>query len=225
MADRPPGARGFDETYWSTNYAEPHRMDGIGNAEAHARFLKASFDVVLEEPSSVVDLGFGLGHLFEAVLHAFQPYKAVGIDASPVAHAAVARRVVPPARTKLSWEQVDLATWCARPDHPKRRFDLGVCTSVLQYLSDDEVEAVVPVLAQRVKWLYLTVPTSTELVWQRTREDFVDAWAHDRPRAFYRDAIAPHFVGVGARLLESRVLVDEADSPFTDHLYRDDGLP
>jgi hypothetical protein len=219
----PPGsgARGFGQEFWTRNYAEPERMDGVHNAVAHATFLRASFDVVLGEVHSVVDLGFGLGFVFQAVLEAFAPYKALGIEPSPPAFLAAQARLKPPERTKLRLEQVDLASWCARPDSTKTRFDLGVCTSVLQYLGDEELEAVIPVLARRVRYLYLTVPTAEEFEQQARDEQFVDPWAVQRPRSEWRALLGPHFTAVGARLLESRHAVQETDSRFTDHLYRE----
>ena len=95
-----------------------------------------------------------------------------------------------------------------------------MCTSVLQYLDDDELELVVPTLARRVKYLYLTVPSATELDHQEQVEQFYDRWAIRRSRQVWREWIGPHFVVVGARLLESRYNVETSRSPFTDHLFR-----
>lgn len=216
----PKGHEGFDETYWRENYGELADMDGIGNAEAHARYLRASFDVVLQPVRSVADFGFGMGRVFEAVLAAFEPFKALGIEPSPVVYDNAASRTLCGEKTNLALERTDLLTWCRKPDHARLRFDLGVCTSVWQYLDDASLEEVVPVLARRVRWLYLTVPTAEELEQQRA-DGFHDRYAIGRPRRWYIDLLAPHFTRVGARLVESRERVEEAESPFTDQLFRD----
>jgi hypothetical protein len=91
---------------------------------------------------------------------------------------------------------------------------------VLQYLSDAECEEVVPVLAGRVRWLYLSVPTEVEYARLQRDLDFADPWAHVRPKAWYRDLLAPHFDRVGLRLLESRVGSPADESPFTEELFR-----
>jgi hypothetical protein len=214
------GARGFGREFWEQNYGERDRMDGVHNAAAHAAFLRASFDVVLGEVHSVVDLGFGLGYLFQEVLTAFSPYRALGIEPSPPAFAEARARLHAPERTRLKLEQVDLASWCARADSAKTRFDLGVCTSVLQYLDDEELDLVIPTLARRLRFLYLTVPTEEEYEHQAREEQFVDPWAVHRSRAEWRALIGPHFTVVGARLLESRHVSDRGASRFTDDLFR-----
>lgn len=220
MGDRPEGAKGFDDTFWRTNYADPSAMDGVTNASSHAAYLKGSFGVVLAEVRSVADFGFGMGHMFEAVLEAFQPFKALGIEPSPSVYEAVRFRNLDRHATRLVLENTDLASWCRRPDHPRLRFDLGVCTGVLQYLTEAELDLVVPVLSQRLKWLYLNVPTDEEFDRMAADTGFEDPWAIRRPLAYYTDLLRPHFDRVGTRLLESRVNVDERESPFTDLLFR-----
>lgn len=42
-------------------------------------------------------------------------------------------------------------------------FDLGCCTSVFQYLTEPQLAFIIPVLAERCRFLYLTVPTDIEL--------------------------------------------------------------
>jgi hypothetical protein len=214
------GARGFGDDFWRANYADPDNMDGVANAVPHATYLKSSFDVAMQSVESIADFGFGLGHLFEAVLKAFQPYKALGIEPSVPAFEAVRFRLVPPTRTNLKLETVDLVSWCRRPDHPKLRHELGLCTSVFQYLTDDELIEIVPVLARRLQWLYFAVPTEAEYDRLVVDTGFQDPWAIRRPVGWYRELLSPHFERVGQRLLESRVNVPEARSPFVEELFR-----
>lgn len=217
---RPAGAAGFEADFWQQIYGQPQTMDGLVNAQAHAACIASAFGVALQPVDSVIDLGFGLGRMLEAVLLALRPRRAFGIEPSPSAFESVRGRRVAPPTTKLSLERVDLVSWCRRPDQPHHAVDLGVCASVLQYLEDEEVAEVVPVLARRLRWLYLSVPTDEEYVQQARDEGFDDPWAISRPRAFYLDLLRPWFDVVGARLLESRVRVERWQSPFTDDLFR-----
>lgn len=215
------GAKGFGEAFWQRNYDRPDQMDGVFNAAAHADHLASSFAIHEQRVASVADFGFGQGQLFAAVLARLTPYKAYGLEPSAPAFALAEPRLrAASPRTKLLLEPTDLASWCRHPDHPKRRFDLGLCTSVLQYLQVPELELALVTLARRVKWLYLTVPTSDELARLARDSDFTDPWATPRDRAAWRDLLHPHFEAVDGRLLESRTLVDPQTSPFTDDLHR-----
>lgn len=216
------GASGFSEEYWRENYADADDMDGIANAHHHAEALKNLFTLELIDISSVIDFGFGLGHLFEEMLKAFIPYRAYGLE--PSAHAydqVVSRAIAPVESTKLKLEKIDLLTWAQRQTPHSKRFDLGLCTSVFQYLTDQEIELVLPVMAQKVKYLYFSVPTDKELKRQREELEFHDHYALKRSRSFYLKALRPHFTIVSSRLLESKVhFPDPDESFFTDYLFR-----
>lgn len=215
------GKSGFSDRYWEVNYSESDEMDGIGNAREHAEYLKHLFALEFIDISSVLDLGAGLGHLFEAVLKTFIPYKAMAIEPSDYAYRALnSRSLKPAASTRLELHQMDMLTWASKGGKFNKHFDLTLCTSVLQYLEDDEIDQVLPVLAERTKYLYLTVPTDIELARQREDLDFDDQYAISRTRAFYQRKLKPHFTFVGHRLLESKVHFDERSTFFTDLLYR-----
>ena len=212
---------GFGEEYWKENYAEAENMDGIGNAHFHAAYCKNLFSLELIDISSVIDFGFGLGHLFEAMLKAFIPYRACGLEPSSFAFEQVKKRGISPvASTKLNLKQLDLLGW-SREQTPKSRFwDLGICTSVFQYLNEEEMEEVLPVIAAKVKYLYFSVPTDKELRQQRRELNFHDRYAIPRSRGFYLQALKPHFTIVSSRVLESKVHFRQDESFFTDYLFR-----
>lgn len=210
----------FDKTYWDKNYSDPMSMDGIGNAKEHTRYLKSFLSVEHVQITSVVDLGFGYGHLFREMLKAFIPYKAVGIEPSEYAFKkAKPDKLRPVESTELKLYKEDLVTWC-RTERKENTFDLGICTSVFQYLSDKELKEVIPVLAKRVRYLYLTVPTDVELGRQVSELDFKDEYAIHRSREKYQRLLKPHFTFVSARVLESKTFFDEESTLFTDLLYR-----
>ena len=210
----------FDKTYWDKNYSDPMSMDGIGNAKEHTKYLESFLKIEHVDIESVVDLGFGYGHLFREMLKAFKPYKAVGIEPSPFAFKKVKPdKLRPVSSTKLDLFEEDLLTWC-RTNRKDNKFDLGICTSVFQYLTDKELKEVIPVLAKRVKFLYLTVPTNVELGRQISELEFKDEYAIHRSREKYQKLLKPHFTFISSRVLESKHFFDEESTHFTDLLYR-----
>ena len=219
----------FGADYWQENYDEPEEMDGIVNAKEHAQYLKAIFNVEYVDINSVIDFGFGLGYLFEKVIHEFHPYRTMGIEPSEHAfNLAKKERVLKPvASGKLTLKNCSIEDWAANykkaldEDKKPKRFDLGLCTSVFQYLEEDVITEVLPLMAHQVKYLYFSVPTDKELKRQVEELEFKDRFAKKRTKGFYRKAIKPHFTIVGNRLLESKVHFKEDNSFFTDYLFRE----
>ena len=169
------GAEGFAKEYWDKNYSSPDDMDGIGNVSSHLDYIRSLFEIEFIDISSIADFGFGLGHLFEAVLDHYKPYKALGIEPSRHPFDIVKKRKIKPVpSTKLSLKQIDLVGWCKENESKKIRFDLGLCTSVFQYLTDEEMEYCLRVLSMKVKYLYFSVPTDIEL--RRQVEDLEFEW-------------------------------------------------
>jgi len=212
---------GFDQTYWDKNYSEPETMDGIGNAKAHVKYLKAMLDVEYVDISTIIDLGFGYGYLFKEMLKTFKPHTAVGIEPSEYAFKRAQKlKLKPVPSTHLSLHQMDLLTW-AREQKPKGEpFDLAICTSVFQYLTDKELKEILPILSRKVKFIYLTVPTDSEFARQVEDLDFKDEYAIHRSREKYQKMLRPYFTFISSRFLESKHFFNEETTPFTDHLYR-----
>src|SRR5690606_37690710 len=139
------------------------------------------FSLEFIDVSSIIDFGFGQGQLFQKMLKAFLPYKACGIEPSTyIFEKAQSKKLKPVDSTKLTLLNEDIQTWCQRPNSPHTRFDLGLCTSILQYVDDETLSEVLPIMAQRVKYLYLTVPTDLELKKQIEQMKFHDKYAISR---------------------------------------------
>lgn len=215
------GAQGFSKKYWDKNYSTPCEMDGIVNAQEHANYIKSFFAVDYVKISSVIDLGFGLGHIFEAVLKKMIPYKAYGLEPSKYAFELVRKREISPvSSTNLKIENIDLVTWVNNSKANSKHFDLGICTSVFQYLSDAEIKRVLPIMAKRTKYLYFSVPTDIELGRQVSDLDFKDEYAYRRPREFYLEHLGQYFTFISSRMLESKVHFNQSNTFFTDLLFR-----
>jgi hypothetical protein len=211
--------KAFDKEYWDKNYSEPETMDGIVNAKEHSRYLKAFFDVEHVQITSIIDFGFGYGDLFKMMLKTFIPYRAVGIEPSPYAfQKAQKRKLKPVPSVKLELFQYDLMTWSK--NKKQEVFDLGICTSVFQYLSEKDLKQVLPVMAKNIKYLYLTVPTDEELKHQINEIQFKDEYALHRSRKKYLSLISKHFTCVSSRVFESKYHFTEKTTEFTDLLYR-----
>ena len=212
---------GFGAEYWRENYSEPETMDCIGNAKQHVEYLQAAFALEHIDISSILDLGFGYGYLFQKAMKAFIPYKACGIE--PSLHAfdkARKRKLKPVDSTNLKLYNESIEDWCNRSDSKQNQFDLGICTSVFQYLTEEQLETIVPVMGRRIKYLYLTVPTDKELDRQITELDFCDKYALRRSRNFYQNILSKNFINVGNKIWESKYYFNEESSHFSDLLYR-----
>lgn len=215
------GANGFSKEYWDVNYSEPEEMDNIVNAKEHAEYMKAIFGLEYIDISSVIDLGFGLGILFKEVLKTFKPYRAYGIEPSEHAFLQASKKKLSPTEsTKLTLENIDLVTWAKKEMKKDKTYDLGICTSVFQYLSDEEIEFILPIMAKRIRYLYFSVPTNLELKRQVEDLEFKDEYAIHRTREKYLKMIRPHFTFISSRLLESKVHFDDESTSFTDLLFR-----
>lgn len=214
------GASGFSDSYWSENYSKLDEMDGVGNADAHASTLKNTFDLELVDISSIIDYGMGPGFLFQAILKKFIPFKAIGIEPSAYAYKMVQKRDISPVEsTKLKIMKLDILNFCLKNKNLKR-FDLGICTSVFQYLDEAEIDTVLPIMAKHIKYLYFSVPTNKELKRQREELDFNDRYAYKRSKVWYQKKIKKYFTFVSLRLLESKAHFNEDTTFFTDLLFR-----
>lgn len=211
----------FKKDYWDYNYSEPKSMDCIGNAKEHCQYLESFFKLELIDISSIVDFGFGYGYLFEQMLKTFIPYKACGIEPSKYAFDMAKKRkfqIVESMNLKIYNESLE--KWCQRKESKNTRFDLGICTSVFQYLDEDTLELAIETMSKRVKYLYLTVPTNKELDRQIEELEFNDTYALRRSRHFYRKKLNKHFTNISSKIWESKFYFDEETTLFTDLLYR-----
>ncbi len=211
----------FDKSYWDKNYSDPMSMDGIGNAKDHVKYLQAFLNVEHVGIETMIDLGFGYGHLFREMLKAFKPYLARGIEPSPYAFKKVKLdKLRPVESTDLVLYEEDLITWCRTVRKTENTFDLGICTSVLQYIPTKELKEILPILSQRIRYIYLTVPTDVELGRQVEELEFKDQYALHRTRDEYHKLIKPHFTFVSSRVLESKHFFNEETTYFSDLVYR-----
>jgi hypothetical protein len=202
----------IDEAYWKKNYADPMSMDGIGNRKDHSSYVKAFFDLEGVEIKSLVDLGFGHGYLLAEMNKSLKPQHTEGIEPSHIIIQAQKRL------QGIKIHQMGLLDWCEQKH--ARIFDLGICTSVLQYLSTHELKKALPLLKKKVRYLYLTVPTDVEYKRQKKEFNFKDDYAQVRTQKEYYKLLSPHFSFIGLRLLESKHFFKKETTHFQDQLFR-----
>ena len=205
--------KGFDKKYWDQNYSAPETMDCIGNAKEHVQYLKSLLLIENVAIGSIIDLGFGYGALFREALKVFKPARATGLEPSRF---AFDRFRLNSLKAQLYCE--DVLTWSRR--QKSAQFDLGICTSVFQYIDDKSLKEILPVLSRRVKYLYLTVPTEVELKRQITEFKFKDPYAIHRSQKKYQKMLSPYFTFIGSRFLESKHFYNEKNTKFSDLLFR-----
>ncbi|MDH5580584.1 MAG: class I SAM-dependent methyltransferase [Bdellovibrionales bacterium] len=214
------GSKGFGPEYWKKNYYCPSEMDGIGNAKEHAKYLKCLLSLDFVEVDSIVDLGMGMGHLLKEMIKTFRPKKAIGVEPSDYAFNKAKKKILNLQNPSYRVTQNDLIKFLEKQKNSKQVYDLGICTSVFQYLTKEEIVMAIPLIAQRVKYLYFSVPTDKELLRQKEDVDFHDAYAFARSKNFYKKVIGDSFTFISSRLLESKNHFNESNTLFTELLYR-----
>ncbi len=207
--------KGFTKDYWDKNYSDLEVMDGIFNASSHAKYVKSYFEVEEIELKSIIDFGFGLGYLFKEFLKVLRPTFAMGIEPSSYAFRK-GKKILLNQNAKLREE--DILTWVSRME--KRVYDLGICTSVFQYLKNEEINQVLPMMAQKVRFLYFSVPTDLEQDRLKKELDFVDLYAFSRSKEDYLKLLNPYFTIVSSRILESKIHFGPENTHLTDLLFR-----
>ena len=67
----------FEENYWQELYKKPEEMDGVGNAQDHADYLKAFFELEGVKINSMIDFGFGPGVLLKKISKIYHREKTI----------------------------------------------------------------------------------------------------------------------------------------------------
>ncbi len=204
--------KAFEKDYWQTNYSDLSTIDGIGNVKDHSRYVASYFNLEGFEVESLIDLGFGMGKLLKEFNRVLKPRRVAGIEPSEY----VFNKMKMP---KAQLRQMDLMTWAQDPKE-KWIYDLAILNSVLQYIPNRDLKIILPTLARRTRFLYLTVPTEIEYERQKTELSFKDDWAIVRSQKEYLKLLSPHFTFISSRMLESKFFYSAHNTPFQDLLFR-----
>ena len=103
--------------------------------------------------------------------------------------------------------------------YSKKKFDgtyqLGLCVSVLQYLSDADVDIVLCEMSKQCDFLYFDVVTNEEYEIMKEGSTFHDKWAIiSRKRNWYLKIILKYWRIVGNEILESKYFYPDKTNSF-----------
>lgn len=208
----------FEEKYWKEMYVEDEEsvIDGLFNAEGHARYAKALFRFMDVDIRRIGDFGFGLGLIIENFALAFNPKLIIALDPSEYCVQNL---------LKKKWiKNFNLAVHHSNFHNFKIKhleenpLDLLIMNSVLQYFPTEGFEAQIERLSRICKYLYITLPTKKDYKKMEKDFDFIDPYAYSRNAKFYKDAFRKHFSIVSYNLMESRKT--KFETPFLYELFR-----
>ena len=132
---------------------------------------------------SVLDVGAGVGYWSGWYRKNHKQTKVLSVDVSE--HAC----------QKYGHELRDISVWT-----PKKKFDLVICQSVLQYLDDRAAKSAIKNLARVTKHvLFFEVPTINDLRHNVDR-DVTDFEIYARAGSWYRKELEKYFRQAGAGL-------------------------
>jgi hypothetical protein len=185
----------FDESYFQRYYGRPETRVQSPEEIGHlVRALTSLFDWWRVPLCSVLDVGAGTGDV-GGWLRAHRP--EVQVRSTDVSEYAC--------RT-YGHEQRDIASWQSGD-----RYDLVVCRGVLGYLDDAACAAAIDNLAAMTgSFLYLTVPTSTDVERGLVDRERSDLSIRLRPASFYLNLLSSWYFRVGAGLF----LINDAYLPL-----------
>lgn len=171
----------FDAGFFRRFYLKPGtRVREASGQIRLARFVFAYMGYLGLPVRRVLDLGCGLGAWQRDVARSHPEARYQGVEASDYLCA------------KFGWKRGTVADY-----RDRGRFDLVICQSVLQYLSDGEVRRGVENMARLCRGaLYLE--TVTRLDWEANCDrKATDGRIHLRDGAWYRRQLGRHFRSVG----------------------------
>lgn len=175
---------GFGEAYYRRFYLDPAtRIRSRAGQERLARFVfgyMAYLDIPVRR---VLDLGCGLGQWRRDTADTHPRAAYTGVEISPWLCG------------RYGWEEGSAADFRGRG-----RYDLVLCQSVLQYLSDAEAKAAVANMARLCRGAaYLEIITEED--WrEHCDKRATDGTIHLRASAWYRKLLGAHFRSAGGGL-------------------------
>lgn len=203
----------FTKKYFDHLYPQNGTIDGDYNSKDHAQYLSTIFKLMGVHVSSIYDFGFGKGTLLRDVAKKLESVHVKGCDISPYAFQNLKNK---------NWAK-DFKLEVSEIHNlkvPKKPYHLGLCNSVLQYVSDEKLKKSIEVISRSCKYVYFHVPTKEDYKILKKDLNFVDPYAIHRNNKDYASLLKDKFTFVSWGLLESKRYAQHKNSPFTDSLYR-----
>lgn len=204
----------FERNYWEEIYESGLRIDGTFNAKEHSQYLKAIFQLVTFNVTSIGDFGFGKAMLLKECAAVFKPQRIIALDISKEAVDALLQEDWI-AKYNAAIILGDILSY--KKEYLKENpLDLLICNSVLQYVR--EPETAIRELSEICRYMYFSVPTDNDYKVMKKELGFVDPYAVSRSRESYLKMIQPYFTFVSYNLLESKAR--KKSSYFAAELYQ-----
>jgi trans-aconitate methyltransferase len=178
----------FDAAFYRRFYVDRRTRVSSRAAVAKLARFAAAYLAYLEIPvHSILDAGCGIGFWRDAARDLWPRARYHGLEISEY----LCRH--------YGWTRASIVDY-----KPGRQFDLIVCQSVLQYLSDHDAARAIETLSTLARGaIYVEVPTTEDWrdICDRRRTDNA---VRLRPAAWYRRRLARHFVAAGGGLFVAR---------------------
>jgi trans-aconitate methyltransferase len=187
IGERSSGAQ-FDAAYYRRFYRDPRtRVSSRAAVARLARFVHGYLGYLGIPVRAILDAGCGVGFWRDAAASLWPRARYSGIEIS----AYSCRR--------YGWTPASIVDY-----KPARQFDLIVCQSVLQYLSDHDAARAIDNLSTLARGaVYLEVPTTED--WKETCDRRrTDGAVQLRPERWYRRRLARRFVAAGGGVFVAR---------------------
>ena len=172
----------FDRRYYERFYLDPKTR--VTDPTAIARlgdFVCTYLQYLPIEVSRALDLGCGIGHWRDVLRRHFPAASYQGVEVSDYLC------------EQFGWQRGSVVDY-----RSKARFDLVICQGVLPYLGAREAKRAIENLAALCRGaLYLEAITSDDYESGVIDKRRTDASMQLRRAAWYRRALAPHFVAAG----------------------------
>jgi hypothetical protein len=206
----------FGREYWTEIYGSGLDVDGSYNAKQHANYLHALFTLLEIPVYKIADFGFGKAILLREFVRAFAPVTVYAVDASEEAYLDLKKKDWVKKSDKYHVFHSALEDF-SLPKLEKEPVELGICNSVIQYLPEKALPAVMERLAKYCNYLYFTVPTRGDYDLMRKEMQFSDPYAFERSQKYYRKLLSRDFEVVGYNLLQSKWLGEKG---FKEEFFR-----
>ncbi len=174
----------FDNSYYEKFYVNPQTRAVeekdivllVNHICSYLRYLRIPV-------KSALDMGCGLGLWKKPLEDQFPGIAYTGVDSSSQLCA------------RLGWKHSSITDY-----HTRKRFDLVICQSVLQYLPDNEINAALENIHSLCRGgMYLEVVTHED--WRTNCDQSrTDGKIHLRPAKWYRKKVGKYFSNCGGGL-------------------------
>lgn len=197
----------FEENYFNEIF-QGFEIDGNFNSKFHVNYILSYFALFEKKIKSILEIGFGNGKILEELVKKINLDKIIALEISKLKINELSQKKYFQ-NENIAIVHSDFLDY--KTDYlEKIPIDLSICNSVLQYVETENLENFVQKIARISRYSYLTVPTKKDFEIMKSKLNFIDRFALQRPKSFYKKILKKYFRVVGTNLLESKIIVSES---------------